>query len=1157
MQRFQSILSLLALSTLLASCGGSGGGGGGAPTPPGNGGGPILPPGIDADQDGVADQTELDGWDIVVDYQGYGTGATSLLTTVHVTADPTLVDTDGDGLTDYEEFVAHSDPRTADTDADQLSDFDEVRRWQTIPYSVDSDGDARGPDQDLPPNSDLFDGNELTDLGTSPTLRDTDGDNRTDYEEADDPFFRALVADLPQAEILVEGALDVRLNVEYAEEAASSFEYGSSQSSSATTTTGSSTATTTGTHSTFSWGLAQEVSYPWSASVSANQQWTDTQINETTTTTSSEFAAAAEQSYSEYQTDSQSYTETYAAGSIRMGIRIRNAGLSAFELTNLGITVLSWVPGADPLSGQFRTLATLTPELSSVTLGVGSPPTPILEVSSTDVDASIIKEFLRHPSSLVLQPSIYDLVNQDDIDYDFLNENTFTRTALFEIDLGDGDVRTARVATNVERGPDGEYLGVRVERVLEILGYERGDAQNGYVVQTPPGSAREILTGLEGQLFEGTAGEAPQRFWTIIGSRPEHSASDADFSDLRLVAGDQLRLVYTEDLDQDGVHSMEEAFHGTSDQLVDSDGDGVSDFVELKEGYLVGNSTLAELGYPARVRSDARSSDSDLDGLTDGEELALGTDPLSADTDQDTLRDADDPYPLIPSIRLHVAHDAAPGGDGLSWETAFHRVQDALADAELRNTPGDGDPLNDANEIWVKRGTYRPTDSLDRAVSFQLVSGVTLLGGFEGDEERRGERDSNPQTGGTILSGDLDGADSSGSTGDNSWSVVYAGPEVDASAVLDGFVIRGGHSPEFYEEIWTAPEAMGGGIYSAGAPTLRNLYVVDNFAEQGGGGFFQAPVPVGSPAAHLSECIFEHNGTDYQGGAVHATWNVIEDCQFVSNGGGGNGGGGIMGVSEGLVVRRSSFIANTGFNGGAVLLFHAARFEDCAFEDNLAVFDFFTPDNTSYQAAGGGACYFYASAEGMNLVFVNCLFRGNRGGSGGAILARTSGSGSRIHLIGCTLSDNGSLYHDGGSVTTAGGIDNPSTGSGATRVVLRNSILFGNWREDGSGARVYGLSGQYQPGTVESIEYSCVEGGSNAGTNTAADPSFLSPGSGDLRLSPGSPCVDTGFSLVDVDPDTPFDQLLPALDLDGNPRIVDGDSSGGPRVDMGAYELQN
>ncbi len=44
----------------------------------------------------------------------------------------------------------------------------------------------------------------------------------------------------------------------------------------------------------------------------------------------------------------------------------------------------------------------------------------------------------------------------------------------------------------------------------------------------------------------------------------------------------------------------------------------------------------------------------------------------------------------------------------------------------------------------------------------------------------------------------------------------------------------------------------------------------------------------------------------------------------------------------------------------------------------------------------------------------------------------------------------------------------------------------------------------------------------------------------------GSPCIDAG--------DNTATQAL--VDLDGNPRIVDGDGDGTPVVDMGAYEFQ-
>ena len=53
------------------------------------------------------------------------------------------VDTDGDGLTDYQEVHIYlTDPLKADTDGDGLSDRDEVVVWHTDPLKADTDGDG-------------------------------------------------------------------------------------------------------------------------------------------------------------------------------------------------------------------------------------------------------------------------------------------------------------------------------------------------------------------------------------------------------------------------------------------------------------------------------------------------------------------------------------------------------------------------------------------------------------------------------------------------------------------------------------------------------------------------------------------------------------------------------------------------------------------------------------------------------------------------------------------------------------------------------------------------------------------------------------------------------------------------------------------------------
>jgi hypothetical protein len=69
---------------------------------------------------------------------------------------PGFTDLDGDGLSNNEERKLGSDPQRIDTDFDGLSDFQEVREYLSSPILVDSDGDN------------AWDGEEV-EAGTDPT----------------------------------------------------------------------------------------------------------------------------------------------------------------------------------------------------------------------------------------------------------------------------------------------------------------------------------------------------------------------------------------------------------------------------------------------------------------------------------------------------------------------------------------------------------------------------------------------------------------------------------------------------------------------------------------------------------------------------------------------------------------------------------------------------------------------------------------------------------------------------------------------------------------------------------------------------------------------------------------------------------------------------
>lgn len=130
--------------------------------------------------------------------------------------------------------------------------------------------------------------------------------------------------------------------------------------------------------------------------------------------------------------------------------------------------------------------------------------------------------------------------------------------------------------------------------------------------------------------------------------------------------------------------------------------------------------------------------------------------------------------------RIILVNAAAQGANnGTTWANAYTNLQSAFAEL---NAPGTGGP----GQIWVAKGTYKPTTGTDVNATFQLNDGIHLLGGFAGGEALLSARDWVANR--TILSGELGAA---GPTG-NSRHVVTCGA---GTTSISGFVIRDGNAP--------------------------------------------------------------------------------------------------------------------------------------------------------------------------------------------------------------------------------------------------------------------------------------------------------------------------------------------------------------------------
>ncbi len=315
---------------------------------------------------------------------------------------------------------------------------------------------------------------------------------------------------------------------------------------------------------------------------------------------------------------------------------------------------------------------------------------------------------------------------------------------------------------------------------------------------------------------------------------------------------------------------------------------------------------------------------------------------------------------------FHVDGAAAPGGNGLSWGTAYRHLQDALNDPAL--TSGD--------EIWVARGFYLPdlgtgqTDN-DRSSTFALPSKVAIYGGFASGDTF-GQRD--PETKVTVLYGDLD---LDGTPSGNAHHVLSANGS--QGALVAGVTISKGNADG------AGVDSLGGGVYCLGASdlTFEDCRFEENQADLGGGFYNGAGTP------EFIRCHFTGNLAATRGGAVANLDKpaAFANCRFSDNSGGDDAG---------AVFNRDS----------------ESSFANCAFSGNAALLD------------DGGAILNTRSP----ITLVNCSFQGNaagtRGGAnpdGGAIF---NWDNSHAVLVNCLIWNNaegGSTSTTSASVSNAGG----------------------------------------------------------------------------------------------------------------------------------------
>ena len=283
----------------------------------------------------------------------------------------------------------------------------------------------------------------------------------------------------------------------------------------------------------------------------------------------------------------------------------------------------------------------------------------------------------------------------------------------------------------------------------------------------------------------------------------------------------------------------------------------------------------------------------------------------------------------------------------------------------------------------------------------------------------------------------------------------------------------------------------------------------------------------GEDADTILEGFTITGGSSYDGGGMR-NWGsspTVINCIFTANM--ARIGGGMNNYQSSPTVINCAFSDNTSFgNGGGMDNYQSSpTVTNCTFRGNSAPL--------APNGFGGGM-----NNSSSSPTVTNCVFSGNSALAGGVM----SNVVSSPMVTNCTFSNNKANTYGGGMYNYN---SNPT---------VANCILWGDTPDE-----------IYDTGTSSSsVNYCDIQGGWSGagGNNIDADPCFVNAAAGYFQLIPDvSPCVDAGDNsalpadTADLDGDGNTVEAIP-FDLDGNPRVFDGDKDRIAIVDMGAYEYR-
>lgn len=512
---------------------------------------------------------------------------------------------------------------------------------QTNVSSLDSDEDG------------LTDAQEVA-IGTSPQLVDTDGDGLSDGEEVNEGGFDPLVADLPTVKIDVVNTPSIDINVidttgtTASQTYSASYERGqeSSYSRSDTESTSATVSASTRVYteaeasvSPTNVGGTSKTGVESSVSASVTQEYS--------TSTTSSSASSSRQEYGRLAADVNDTNRVTDGGILRAELEITNTSDLSFDLANLEV-IASRRSGS---SGAIQTLGTLTFDIDGVqSLAFGASLRKT--ISQEFQNANTLEALMADPSGLLFTVGSFEMQaigNDTERTWSIVSQDVNSKTAKVVIDYGDNTGPNSRtveryhVATNVARDANNVVVGISMSDVLtNSLEIPFTTISQEIVDENGQGTGvfRDVLNSVNGLSTSGVE----TGFWYVFTDSASANDETTHFGDLNLMPGDFVTMVYLRDRDNDRIFDREEYLLGTNAELADTDGDGLSDFEEAREGWAVSVN-----GEAIQVYSDPLNADADGDNLNDAQERAINTHPDRADSDNDGVPDDSDENPTEPN----------------------------------------------------------------------------------------------------------------------------------------------------------------------------------------------------------------------------------------------------------------------------------------------------------------------------------------------------------------------------------------------------------------------------------------------------------------------------------------------------------------------------